>query len=95
MMIKLLAASALLCASLVFSPAPAKAASEGARQATQTVQHDEISARRYYRRHYRPHRYYRPHRHYRSYRYYRPYRYHHRPRYYQRPYRTYRHYRYY
>jgi hypothetical protein len=81
-MIKYFACFAVLGALVAFSPAPVSAASatDSVQTSVPAVQHDEISARRYY---------------YRPYRVYRPYRYYYRPRYYQRPvYRPYR-YRYY
>lgn len=82
-MIKYLACFAVLGALVAFTPAPVSAAPATDSVQNSIVQHDEISARRYYYRHYRPYRYYRPHRYY-------P-----RPRYYYRPYRPYRYYRYY
>lgn len=82
-MLKTLGFLALFGVLIALTPAPASAAADGARNAQAAVTHDEISARRYYRRYYQP------------YRYYRPYRYYYRPRYYHRPYRPYRYYRYY
>ena len=79
---KYLACIAVFGALIAITPAPAKAAAGGLTLAAATVEHSEISARRYYR--------------YRPYRYHRPYRYYYRPRYYSRPYyRPYRYYRYY
>ena len=60
-MIKYLACFAVLGALVAFSPAPANAASaaDSVQTSAPAVQHDEISARRYYYRYYRPYRYYR------------------------------------
>jgi hypothetical protein len=75
-MLKHLGFLALFGALVAFTPVPASAAADGARNAEPAVTHDEVSARRYYYR----------------YRYYRPYRRYYRPRYYYRPYRYYRRY---
>ena len=72
-MIKYLACFALLGALIAFTPAPASAAADGARNTVPAVTHDEVSSSYYYRR-YRPYRYYRPHRYVYRPRYYRPYR---------------------
>ncbi len=87
-MIKYLACFAVLGALVAFAPAPVSAApaTERVQTTAPAVQHDEISARRYYYRYSRPYRYYRPYRAYpRPRNYYRPY----------RAYRPYRNYRYY
>ena len=75
-MLKHLGFLALFGALVAFTPVPASAAADGARNVEPAVTHDEISARRYYYR----------------YRYYRPYRRYYRPRYYYRPYRYHRRY---
>ena len=80
-MTRYLAFFAILGALIAVSPAPAKAAADRVITGAASSEHDDVSARRYYR--------------YRHYRYHRPYRYYYRPRYSSRPYyRPYRYYRY-